>query len=495
MLLSAVNTSHPVVAFVFPTLPGYLVQQEAAGLRTAIPVSTDYRSSGTTLSANNTTRIGLTDNLTLRNILGYVEANTVYQFDTDGTNLPIFDALDKPRDQTLQQYTEEMQILGKAFGARLDWILGGFYLDSRDQHWILRSQNAFRQHSENQARGGSKSKAVFAQGTYDLSGLLAGLSATAGVRHTWDSSFLDVRGPVPGTPLTSAVCTEPRVNCDFLTPGKEGTFSALTWTAGLDYKVSADTLLYLASRRGYRPGGVNPPTSGIVVPDFDPEYVSDVELGIKSDWIVGSVPVRTNAALYYQDYSDAQVTVFRVISTGATFVNTSFIANAASARLWGAELEAQMKLTQRLELGVNFDYLNFKYTDFGPGANALDLGTTAKGNRPPYKYGVSAQYHLPLGAQIGAVSMRANWVWQDDSGDFRQNAGGLIPAYGLLNLSANWANVGGQPLDVSIFVSNATNEEYRTGGLGIYDLAGYNVTRYGEPRMYGLRLRYSFGEW
>jgi iron complex outermembrane receptor protein len=242
-------------------------------------------------------------------------------------------------------------------------------------------------------------------------------------------------------------------------------------------------LLYLAARRGYRAGGSNGPAN----PSFAPEYVNDLELGIKSDWQVENIPFRTNAALYYQKYRDIQVqdTTF---NNGAPVILT---ANAAAARLWGAELDALAQLTDDLQVGINFDFLNFRYTAFDPGVNAQPLIAARTVNRPPYKYGVNARYHLPLPARVGDVSVRANWAWQDSSGDVSQ-AGGVIHAYGLLNVAGDWDRIGNTSLDVSLFASNVTNKLYSIGGITVYNSLGFAVQRFGEPRMYGIRLRYRF---
>ena len=71
--------------------------------------------------------------------------------------------------------------------------------------------------------------------------------------------------------------------------------------------------------------------------------------------------------------------------------------------------------------------------------------------------------------------------------------GDLIEARGLLNLNLDWGGIYGKSVDLSLFVSNATNKVYTTAGLGLYASLGYVDRMFGEPRMYGARLRYRFG--
>lgn len=484
-----------IFPFFFPAYGALAAEQIALGIRTVIPSGVDTESAGSMFALNNLTSIELTDGLTLRNIAGYTESKTVTQFDFDTTVIPLYDGIVLPLHATTQQVTEELQLLGKAFGERLNWQIGAFYLENiAPNDFELTRQTQGFVTTDSEAKSGGKSRAVFGQATYDFSAAADGLSVTAGVRQTWDENFTISRGRDPINPAPP-VCTEPRVNCSF-TSRNEQQSDAFTWTLGLEYQATSATLLYLQSRRGYRPGGENgvDPTTGLQLPDIKPEYVADLEFGVKSDWKIGNVPLRTNAALYYQDYSDIQATQFFTLDNNGVPTLVSITGNAAQAELWGAELEAQARLTDDLTLNLNFDYLTFEYTEFGDTVlNTAELVRGEKQGRPQYKYGVGLRYRLPLAATIGDVSVRGDWSWQDDSGDPNLQIGGYVPAFGLLNLSANWDGVAGSPIDASLFVSNALDKEYSLGGTGFLNVYGIDFYRFGEPRMYGVRLRYRFG--
>jgi iron complex outermembrane receptor protein len=70
--------------------------------------------------------------------------------------------------------------------------------------------------------------------------------------------------------------------------------------------------------------------------------------------------------------------------------------------------------------------------------------------------------------------------------------GAWIDSYGLLNASISWWGVFQSNFDVSVFGTNLTDEEYRVSNSNVYNLAYYRASIYGEPRMYGARLSYSF---
>jgi iron complex outermembrane receptor protein len=65
----------------------------------------------------------------------------------------------------------------------------------------------------------------------------------------------------------------------------------------------------------------------------------------------------------------------------------------------------------------------------------------------------------------------------------------------LLNLSGEWSGVLGVPVDVTLFASNVLNKIYVTQAVPAFEPAafGYGNEIFGEPRMYGVRVRYRFG--
>ena len=468
---------------IFPTLYSLCKQYTTLPRFTAGPVDDHLQGGGSLLLLNNISRVNLTENVTFRNIVGYTRVEQTLQLDLDWTSLPLLDITNTPRNQTVNQITDEAQLLGKSFGGRLDWIAGAFYLEQiPPDDPVLQSAIVLGQNDDTAYRQGERSKALFAQGSYDLSPVVNNVKLTGGVRYTWDDHFLDSYGGSLGS-----ICTVPQTNCSTVTH-TEANKGTLTWTAGADYTIAENGLLYLTARRGYRDGGGN---VYVGAAPFGPEYVTDEELGVKWDW-KGSIPARFNADVYDQQYTGIQVP--QIIS-GPGGVPENVTGNAASAKLWGMEIDTLAQLTRDWQIGATFDYLNFKYTSFGAGVAPGPLLTSATDNRPPRKYGLNMRYHLPVPMQVGDVFVRADWHYQDRSGDFSGsgNTGNpAVPAFGLLNMSANWNGIGGGPLDASLYASNLTDKVYVNGGQSAPAVYGIAI-RYGEPRMYGIRVRYNFG--
>lgn len=70
---------------------------------------------------------------------------------------------------------------------------------------------------------------------------------------------------------------------------------------------------------------------------------------------------------------------------------------------------------------------------------------------------------------------------------------GTLPPSDLLNLDANWNSVGGAPIDLSVFMTNVTNERVWLSITNGWNGFANQTVIPGEPRMFGARVRYRFG--
>ena len=70
-----------------------------------------------------------------------------------------------------------------------------------------------------------------------------------------------------------------------------------------------------------------------------------------------------------------------------------------------------------------------------------------------------------------------------------------MESFEVVNLSLEWNGILGSNLDARAFVTNATDETYRVSEYtGLSTSTGFTNSVYGEPRMYGMSLRYRFGD-
>lgn len=459
----------------YPGIAAELAKQQALGARTHIPIDTDTDGTeGEFLGLQNITRVKLADNFEIKNIFGLHEGFIIEASDVDGTKFGLFNLL--PRKNKTRQFTDEIQFLGKSLNDKLDWTVGAFYLDSAppSNYYALQQVKVLYPDIlpllQNVRRETSTSQGYFSHGIYDLSQYKHGLKLNAGVRYSKDHRE-QLGGPI-NTPQIHKVAES----------------SAWTGQLGLDYQLTSNKLVYLALRRGYRVGGADGPIglSGAFYP-YKPEYLNDLEVGIKMDWHLGSVPIRTNVALYRDLYEDMQVTQQVPNPEPGSLPYIDLTKNAAKSRLQGAEVELLARVTKSLQVTAYYSYLNFKYLKFDEGVDPVGLIASARANRVPHKYGVGARYHFPMSRERGELALYWNYNWTDATADYLATS--EIPAYGIHNLTLNWNNVCRKAIDLSLFSSNVADKTYASGGIGFL---GYWQKSYGEPRMYGARVRFHF---
>jgi iron complex outermembrane receptor protein len=113
---------------------------------------------------------------------------------------------------------------------------------------------------------------------------------------------------------------------------------------------------------------------------------------------------------------------------------------------------------------------------------------------PENKASVGATYKLPLASDIGEFSLGTFYSYQSRFFDAPAvQPFDYIAGYGLLNARIDWKNLCHTTLDASFFLTNATDKTYRVGQYNNLASNGYITSFYGEPRMYGVQLRYRFG--
>ena len=510
--------------------------------------------------AINTTDVELNDELTLRNIISYQKLKSDYASDQDGTplqarqnsqngNFPTFPVpgltdefgiapngyannltAGGPRDY-LKQFTEELQLQGKMLDGNLNFTVGGFYINTEPASlWYAAAvQFCAPQNTGNgilcpgsRAITGvtNRSKALYAQGTFDfgaLSDALDSLRLTAGYRYTWDTA----KGfSVNFTPLANGTfrCSSTnRIVTAIEACRYEATLktSAPTWTVGLDYRPVRDLMLYGKITRGYKAGGFNTTAVNEQYQTFDPEVLTSYEAGFKSDWRVGSVPGRLNVTYYYSDYRNIQ-------RPGTDFNPTTFAGGAkilaAKATVQGLEAEASFRPFPGLEIGgtvshTDADYKEFEYTSLFGDFTCLPGGgfgrVTARGRVDarcmpfqfvsPWIYNIRANAEIPIAPNMGHLNLLVSYSHfaaqaTAPAGDPSFEPGSVLEPYGLLNASLDWRNVAESGFDVGLFINNAANKLYRVGNTNSFDGLGINSTLYGEPRTYGVKLSYRFGQ-
>ena len=432
----------------------------------------------------------VSDDITLKNIFGFRSDKILQSQDFADSSLNLLRITNSDADgwtQNSETWSNESQIQGKSFGGKLSWIVGAYYEYYHPGGFSQVLSNEFDTLGNRLTYEQDSSRAVFGQATYDFGGLvdaLDGLKLTGGYRYTWDH-----RSVASSTFNLPHTCTQgDNSSC---TVAASADFHAPSWTLGLDYQVTPDTLLYVTSRRGYESGGFNLPSPTPATQEYQPEYVTDVEVGIKSDWNVAGIKVRTNADYFHDWFTNIQISAPAVTPSGNI---VTAVQNAATASIDGFEFEGTVLPVTGLELSPFYSFTQAIYDNF---ANNLSGNLTGRqfNQVPKNKWGITARYLLPLDEALGKISVTATYTYQAHSNgpDQGDPVFATIPGYGLLDFSVNWRDVYEQPIDASFFMSNALDKTYYQGGFPIYSGAGVGSALYGEPRMFGFRVKYRFG--
>ncbi len=524
----------PAQSFNPAIIQGILARQRELGPR-KVALNTDTFFKVDITSVTDILSVRLNDALTFRNIFGYQRMKQSFAWDLDGSIAPILaniPAVVTPgfaaqypelgaagssyQATNLSLITEEPQIQGKMLDGKLDFVFGGFLSHTKPEGFQGTGSFNVGNLGGTFAKIDTRSTAVYFQATLDLgtfSPALDNLKLTGGYRHTWDT--------IKGSRIAPAFVVIPTASAKLDT-------NAPTWTIGLDYQPNRDLLLFGRVTRGYKSGGFNASGPRVEVLTFQPEYVTNYEIGVKSDFRIADMPVRLNVSAYNLDYKDIQRATADNAPNGlpppaSGFDSGSRVFNAESARIRGIEVEGVIRPVTGLELSGSYAYTDAKYKKYtlivagdprirfkdscdgpvalpaSPGQTvALDMSCLPFQHTPKHQFNLNARYSMPLGDDVGTLVANAGYSWVGTKyslpvSTIRDEPDAKIDSFGLLNLSLDWNGLFGSNFDARFFMTNVTNKLYRISSTSASSAGtGFTASIYGEPRMYGTSLRYHF---
>ena len=173
--------------------------------------------------------------------------------------------------------------------------------------------------------------------------------------------------------------------------------------------------------------------------------------------------------------------------------------NAGKSVIKGIEVDSGVTLFDMLRLGAGYTYLDTKLKELTPPTLSADSPFAEIIPRgvvggpltysPKHKLTLSGDLSVPAG-DAGVLKLGA--VFAYTASQF-VDGNNKIPSYSLLTLTAGIDDIGGTGFDLGLFANNITNEKYRVTSGGGYESSGIQDFAYGQPRMYGVRLKYNFG--
>jgi len=496
--------------------PGGLYDYTLPGL-SFIPSAKSWR-----INLTNHTTFDITDDLSIKNIFGYSKRFSFAHTDTDGTPYTLQETGAPPSRAAspISDWTNEVQLQGNAIDNRLKFTLGTFWYgpsswgsDRGRNHSRVVTATGPITAASTVSKTASRGKAVYGQGTYDLSEMIDGLSLTAGYRHSWDKAFQNqwvypvlynqpgcYNDPVSGLCMTSS-------NTPTVTRAGGGKWDKGSYTFSGQYQLDPSTMLFATYSKGSSAGGLqlNAPTPELR--SYGPASLTNLEGGVKSQFNVGDTQVRFNATAFYGWYDDIAVQVVRtyVQSPGAPPTLTVITENAAKARLHGVDFETTVIPTDWLEMYFNGAYNKFKFTTWN-GINPVtqliqDMTSTNIQYTPKFKFSLGATVHIPIPERLGAMSISADYMHQGityvalvPQANADDIPGGMTNRpYQNMDMALDWSNFyGADGLSLQFYVTNVLKDKTATGtNGGIYGL-GYDTDTDADPRMFGVTARYKF---
>ncbi|MGH8232484.1 MAG: TonB-dependent receptor [Steroidobacteraceae bacterium] len=423
-----------------------------------------------------TTEWVLDPSFTLRSITGWRRLHWTPGLDADGSPIDFFE-LSFAEGQ--HQISQEVQLLGDLFDSRLKLVGGLYYFNEGGYiHDFVTFGGGLLQ-IDGPNTLDTTSYAGYVHADYKLSdhfGITLGGRESAdrktftGGQQDLNDFFYKISGCYPYNASASLIGAPAAVSCQqalgFPNPGNHyqvypigenhQNFNEFTPTAGLQYHVDPNLMLYASYAKGFKTGGwttrlTAPLPPGSPAQSFGPETDQTYELGFKSEWFDRRLVA--NGAFFYSLYDGIQLT-YQISTSPVT-------QNAGNATIKGFELQTLSRLGEHFDLTGNAGYMDAYYRTVNPAAAAFTGSELPK--TPRWKISVGPDAHTTIAT--GAV-LRATAGFTHTSHMFNdvQNTALLgRPDVDMVDASASLSSPSGR-VTLTIGGTNLTDKRYVTTG-------------------------------
>lgn len=346
------------------------------------------------------------------------------------------------------------------------------------------------------------SGAAFAQLDWEV---IDRLHLLGGIRYNYDEKKVDFNRKTYGglettdpdlIAIKKAVYTDQQFNVN--TDNNN-----VSYLATLSYKIAQQVNTYLTYSTAYKSVGLNlgglPTSDGRVMTELaviKPEYVQHWELGIKTTPFVGTT---LNLTAYNTNIKDYQT----LVQTAEPGVNRGYLANAEKVRIQGIEFDGNSRLNSNFSIFGAVAYTNGKYISFKNAPVPLEetgAPSTFKdisGGKLP---GIS-KWSVSFGGEFSTPAAflgKAGRFFVAPEGFYRSSFSSSpspskylnVPSYVIINARAGFRVNNG--LTAFIWGRNIFNKDYFEQLLAASGNAGQYAAVLGDPRTYGVTLRYAF---
>lgn len=380
------------------------------------------------------------------------------------------------------QWSQEFQLSGEAMDGRVNYVVGLYHF-KEEGHEAIFNQISFRPPLSGPPDFffqfldrfiDNDSQAIFGQVNFDLTDAL---TLTVGARYTESEKNFNLITRRRVGPISNQ---SGHLETEETTP-----LVSLSWDA------SENAMFYATYSEGYRDGSYAARFTGAVpdpLPNYDPEFATNFEVGVKSTLLGGRM--RLNASAFVMDYEDMQIN-----ASSDAVTTSSTKANLGDATISGLEVEMSAVLTERLSISANVGLLHDEI-DSLKGKLISNTVVIDKSNdlpnTPDWTLSLMAKYEVPL-ASGARISLRADYAVKDDYYSRAENIAELyIDNYRNLNLAASYLSVDAK-WEVSVGARNATDEMYYQSATP-FATFGLSFGQPVRPRHYYASMTYNFGE-
>jgi iron complex outermembrane receptor protein len=451
--------------------------------------------------------ITLTPKITLTSITAFSHLNVFGPTDMDGTTLS----------------DERVTVLGNVTSMSQEIRLSGVSMNNDELKWVVGGNYEYDDSKTNQLVniGGSNSglgplrfydfnlvhndkvhtAAVFGDLEYEI---VDSLTAQAAVRYTHRNDAFSGCGQDPGDGLIgtafSVISSQLSGSPTSIAPGSCVTLGSnfkpivpivrqsldednVSYRAGLSWKVTPATLLYVNTTKGYKAGAFES-LPAVVASEFAPDRQESVvayELGAKSFLLNRRLEV--DGAIFHYDYKHKQIDGY---INEPIFGVLPALVSIPKSRVEGVELNAAWRPAEGVAINIGGTYLDSRVTNDFDVAGAFGGTVNVNGDpfpdTPKWQITSDAQYEFPLNAKYNGYVGGGLSYHGASTGTFGGGPLFDIASYTLLDLRTGVETSDGR-WRVELWGHNVTNRYYWSSVQHVEDTVD-RVT--GMPATFGI---------
>jgi iron complex outermembrane receptor protein len=385
-----------------------------------------------------------------------------------------------------QQYSEELQFAGDVLENRLKYLVGLYAfqetgtssVNTQSFHGLFENEPMPNNSDagDTQQRFGltATSLAAFSQETFEV---LRGLHLTAGARINHDQKDYNYAVDFTQTGAVQVPYSTAQASWNSFTP-----------KVGADWSPFEPMMLFASYSEGFKSGGFGPSNlASDPTPKYDPEKVRAYEVGIKTQWFENR-RLMVNAAAFYNDYRNIQLTVqSRDPVTGANVRTTE---NAGSSGIKGFEAELGAAPVAGLLLNGGVGYVDARFDTLTPQAIAtgFKVGDMLP-QVPDWSINGGAQYTLVTGA--GEITLRGDVTYKGRQYMTAADPTSYQSPYALYSARLSFVPKPVDQLELSLYGINLSDKVYYIY-LATLPPTGEKIGIAGAPRLIFATATYTF---